>query len=104
MAYSVAPRRHEISIRVALGADRGEVLRLVVGDGMRLAAIGIAVGAGGALALTRLLAALLYGIGASDTLTFITTVALLSLVALCACYLPARRATRVEPMIALRTE
>jgi len=104
MAYSVAQRRHEIGIRVALGAGRGEVLRLVVGDGMRLAAIGIVVGAGGALALTRLLAALLYGIGASDPLTFITTVALLSLVALCACYVPARRATRVEPMIALRTE
>ena len=104
LAYSVAQRRHEIGIRVALGASRGEVVRLVVEDGMRLAAIGIALGAGGALVLTRLLAALLYGVGASDPGTFAAAATLLSLVALLACYLPARRATRVDPMIALRAE
>jgi len=104
LAYSVAQRRHEIGIRVALGASRGEVVRLVVEDGMRLAAIGIALGAGGALVLTRLLAALLYGVGASDPGTFAAAATLLSLVALLACCLPAFRATRVDPMIALRAE
>jgi putative ABC transport system permease protein len=104
LAYSVAQRRREIGIRVALGASRGDVLRHVVANGMRLAAIGIALGVGGALALTRLLAALLYGIGASDPGTFAAVTALLSLVALVACYLPARQATRVDPMMALRSE
>ena len=103
-AYSVAQRRHEIGIRVALGASRGQVLGLIVGDGMRLAAIGIALGAGGALALTRLLAGLLYGIRASDPGTFGAAATLLGLVALLASYVPARRAARVDPMVALRSE
>jgi putative ABC transport system permease protein len=104
LAYSVTQRRHEIGIRAALGASRGDVLRLVVGFGMRLAVIGIVLGVGGALALTRLIAGLLYGIGASDPGTFVAVATLLSLVALLACYLPARRAARVEPMMALRHE
>jgi putative ABC transport system permease protein len=95
---------YEIGIRTALGASRGDVLRLMIGDGMRLAAIGIVLGVGGALALTRLIAGLLYGIGASDPGTFVAVTTLLSLVALLACYLPARRAARVEPMMALRYE
>jgi len=103
-AYSVAQRRHEIGIRVALGASRGQVLALIVRDGMRLAVIGIALGAAGALVLTRLLAGLLYGIGASDPGTFGAAAILLGLVALLACYLPARRAARIDPMIALRNE
>jgi putative ABC transport system permease protein len=104
LAYSVTQRQHEIGIRTALGASRGDVLRLMIGDGMRLAAIGIVLGVGGALALTRLIAGLLYGIGASDPGTFVAVTTLLSLVALLACYLPARRAARVEPMMALRYE
>jgi putative ABC transport system permease protein len=103
-AYSVAQRRREIGIRVALGASRGQVLGLIVGDGMRLAGLGIALGAGGALALTRLLRGLLYGIGASDPVTFAAAATLLGLVALLACYIPARRATRVDPMVALKYE
>jgi len=103
-AYSVAQRRHEIGIRVALGASRGQVLGLIVGDGMRLAVVGIALGAGGALVLTRLLTGLLYGIGASDPGTFGAAAILLGLVALLASYLPARRAARVDPMVALRNE
>jgi len=103
-AYSIAQRRREIGIRVALGASRGHVFRLVVGDGLRLAGLGILFGAGGALVLTRLLAGLLYGIGPSDPGTFITAATLLGLVALLACYLPARRATRVDPVVALRTD
>jgi putative ABC transport system permease protein len=103
-AYSVAQRRHEMGIRVALGASERQVLGLIVGDGMRLAAIGIALGAAGALVLTRLLAGLLYGIGASDPGTFGAAATLLGLVALLASYIPARRAARVDPMVALRNE
>jgi putative ABC transport system permease protein len=103
-AYSIAQRRREIGIRVALGASRSHVFRLVVGDGLRLAGLGIAFGAGGALVLTRLLAGLLYGIGPSDPGTFIAAATLLGLVALLACYLPARRATRVDPVVELRTD
>jgi predicted permease len=104
LAYSVAQRRRELGIRVALGASRGAVLRQVVANGMRLAVIGIVLGLGGALALTRLLGTLLYGIGASDPGTFAGVAAILSMVALLACYIPARRATRVDPLIALRSE
>jgi putative ABC transport system permease protein len=104
LAYSVAQRRREIGIRLALGASGGDVLHLVVGDGLRLTAAGIAVGVLAALAVTRLLAALLYGVGASDPTTFVGVVVLLALVSLVASYLPARRAAKLDPMVALRSE
>ena len=104
LAYAVAQRRREIGIRQALGAGRADLLRLVVSDGMRFAGVGIALGVLVALAVTRLLAALLFGVGATDPPTFVGVVALLVVVSLVASYLPARRAARVDPMVALRSE
>jgi len=104
MAYSVASRRHEMGIRMSLGAETRDVLRLVVGPGMRLALLGILVGLVTSLAMTRLLVTLLFGVGATDPLAFSAAAIVLLLTALLACYLPARRATRVDPIAILRCE
>jgi predicted permease len=104
MAYSVSQRTSEIGIRIALGAGKSSIFRLVVGQAMALVAISLAVGLIGAFAATRLLNSLLFGVGASDPMTFIAIVLLVSAVAFVAAWLPARRATRVDPIIALRAE
>ena len=104
MAYAVNRRTHEIGIRTALGAQRDDVLRLVMRDGTKITLFGIAFGIAGALALTRLMATLLFEVKPTDPATFVAAALVLALVALLACYIPARRATRVDPMIALRYE
>jgi putative ABC transport system permease protein len=104
MSYMVDKRAGEIGLRMALGAQPRDVLRLIVGHGAKLALCGIIVGVAGALVLTRLMTSLLYGVHASDPLTFIAISALLMLIALAACYIPARRAMRVDPMTALSYE
>ena len=104
LAYSVAQRTREIGIRAALGATSGNILGLILRGGMTLVAIGLVVGLGAVLALTRLLSAFLYGVGERDPITIVAVAVILSTVAFLACYLPARRATRVNPIVALRSE
>src|SRR5206468_9950238 len=103
-AYSVAQRTQEIGIRMALGAARRDVLRLVVGQALRLTLIGMGIGIAGAYAVTRLMASLLFGVSASDPPTFIGVAFILAASALIAAWVPADRATRVDPMVALRSE
>ncbi|MDE3136220.1 MAG: ABC transporter permease [Acidobacteriota bacterium] len=102
IAYSVSLRTREIGIRMALGAQRRDVMRLVLGEGMFLILVGLAIGLAGSLALTRFLSSLLFGVSATDPLTFACVAVLLTLVALAACYIPARRAMRVDPVAALQ--
>ena len=104
MTYDVSRRTREIGIRMALGADLRNVLRLIVSQGMRMVLIGILLGWVGAFALTRVLASLLLGVGTTDSVTFVGVPVLLVAVALLACYIPARRAARVNPLVALRFE
>src|SRR5258708_37954180 len=104
MAYNVEQRVREIGIRMALGAARADVLKMVAGGAARLAGAGVLGGVAGAAALTRLMRTLLFGVSPTDVQTFVLVAALLTLVALAPAYLPARHATRVDPTVTLRTE
>jgi ABC-type antimicrobial peptide transport system permease subunit len=103
-SHLVGERTHEIAIRMALGAKRWDVLRMVLRDGAKMAVAGVVIGLGTALGLTRFMTSMLFGISAHDPVTVTGVVTLLTFVAFAACYIPARRATRVDPMVALRND
>jgi putative ABC transport system permease protein len=104
IAYTTRQRSHEIAIRMAVGAQKVDVLRLVLGQGLLLTLAGLALGIAASLALTRYLKSVLFGVTATDVLTYAAVALLLCLVSLVACYIPARRATKIDPMMALRHE
>jgi putative ABC transport system permease protein len=104
MSYSVTQRTHEIGVRMAVGAERRDVIKLILREGMLLTVIGMSLGLAGALALTRIVASLLFDVSPNDLITFTLIALLLIHIALLACYIPARRATKIDPMLALRHE
>jgi ABC-type antimicrobial peptide transport system permease subunit len=104
MAYTFSQRTHEIGVRVALGAQRRDILRMALGEGMVLVAIGLGVGLVGAAIVTRFLRSMLFSVTATDPLTFASIALLLAAVALLACFIPAQRATQVDPLVALRED
>jgi len=104
MNYAITQRTHEIGIRMALGARRFDVLKLALGQGMKLALTGVAIGLAAAYGLTRLIASLLFSVSTTDFITFVSIPLLLVAVTLLACFIPARRATKVDPLVALRYE
>jgi putative ABC transport system permease protein len=104
MAYSFSQRTHEVGIRIALGAQRLDILRMALGEGMRIVVIGLASGLVGAAIVTRIFRSMLFDVGPADPTTYFAVSAILASVALFACYIPARRATRVDPLVALREE